>query len=90
MISVTRSWVDNDEGALITYLHVSFYENLIARSKIMLSLWLSSIAISTKNTGLGDFDIQISVSNSANLLSNIRGMTGFITRKCYAEKNNTY
>ena len=55
-IFITRSWIDNDEGA-IDFTNHSISARLlmkacyISRGKIMLLPWLSPITISTKDTG---------------------------------------
>ena len=55
MISITKSWTDNDEGAIdCTNRSISSRLSMkachIARGKIMLLPWLSPITISTKDT----------------------------------------
>jgi len=52
MISITRSWTDNDKGVIdCTNLISAMKARYIARGKIMLLSWLSPIIIFSKDIG---------------------------------------
>jgi len=99
MISITRSWTDNDEGA-IDYTNHSISTRLsmkatLHEAKLCCYLECRQLLYNfhKRHRSHNVSDIQVFVSCRSECKSSsqyTRCITGFIVRRCFAEKSNIY